>query len=408
MKTLIELYVNEGFDDLAAMFVFMPERVVFLCCVVLPGAAERAAIRRFAGAAAARAGKQSPVIEFVDVGDRSINSILSGIKGIFKKYEDCAVEMTGGPASLLVAAERFCERNRAKAFYFDDLKGRFRSIYGMESELADQKPFSVDVRELILLGGSHVTGNKHSTAQLERDPDIVRGILDVYCAGIGSWNAFSEYLQFACRSYYDPAALLFCAPSTLLNNHTLLLANKRLLEQLEKVGALRELSMEGELVSFRFANGYVRDILTTIGMCLELFVYVSATECARFDSAEMSVEFDWDGNIRGGIGDTSNEIDVILTKGFKSFFVSCKTARPDARDLYEISYLARRFGGRNAQPVIATAADLSGEAWALYARARDMGVAVIERNDIRAGMQHVAESLIEPKWYPEKPETVKA
>ena len=81
-----------------------------------------------------------------------------------------------------------------------------------------------------------------------------------------------------------------------------------------------------------------------------------------------------------------------------------KKARPDTRDLYEISYLAGRFGGKNANVILATAVDLSGDAWAIYMRARDMGVVVIERSDIEKGGEHVAQMLRYPKWLDERPD----
>ena len=92
-----------------------------------------------------------------------------------------------------------------------------------------------------------------------------------------------------------------------------------------------------------------------------------------------------------------------MTRGVESRFVSCKTARPDTRDLYEIGYLADKFGGRNAVAVLATAIDLSGESWSNYLRARDMGVIVIERADIMKGMEHTAKLLVSPEWLEEKP-----
>jgi hypothetical protein len=398
MKTLIELYVNERFDDLSAVMTFAPERTVFLCSGSIPDRATRESIARFVSSV-----REGSKAEFINVGNRSIETLLGKIEEITAAYPDCAIDMTGGAASVLIAAERFSSSHRAKSFYFDDIRGKYRNIYGMEAELAPLGALSIDVRRLIELGGGKVTGNKHSTAANQEDAKLVRALFDVYAGHIGEWNSLAEYLQYGLRHCYDADRQRFSAPSAMLNNGYPLKSNRRLLGYISETGAIKELDTEGDHVSFTFENTFVREVLTTVGACLELFVYMSATDCAHFDSAEMSVEFDWDGASSGGFDDTTNEIDVIMTKGVRSYFVSCKTARPDTRDLYEISYLAKRFGGRSAQAVIATAADLSGEAWSLYRRARDMGVAVIERNDIRAGMQHVSERILHPEWYDEKP-----
>ena len=402
MKTLIEFYVNERFDDLSAVMVFRPERAVFLCCGFMPDRAARESIAEFV--ASFREGSET---EFVNVGNRSVETLFKKITETVEKYPDCAIDMTGGAPTVLVAAERFCSERKTKSFYYDDIRGKFRNIFGMEGQLSAVQEFRTDVRGLIELGGGCVTGKKHSEPVGRADIASVRRLLDIYGAHVEEWNALAEYVQYGCRHYYYEAEKrAFSAPSAVINNRIPLKANKRLLGYLEEAGAIAELDTKGDHVGFRFTSDIAREALTTVGMCLELFVYMSAAHCAHFDSAEMSVEFDWDGAKNPGFDDTTNEVDVIMTRGLNSYFVSCKTARPDTRDLYEIHYLAKRFGGRNARAVIATAADLSGEAWAIYRRAREMGVCVIERNDLRAGQQHTAERILEPKWYDEKPEQV--
>ncbi|MBO4562041.1 MAG: DUF1887 family protein [Clostridia bacterium] len=405
MKTLIELYVNEQFDDLLAAMTLNPKRTVFLTTGCVPEKTARESAARFIrDRNVARFGEKAIAeVEFINIGSRSADKLFEKLDEIFNKYPDAAIEMTGGSTAALIAAQRYCEEKRVKSFFFDSRKGRFRSIYGMEGELRDLKLPAIDVDTLILMGGGKVIGTKHSTSHLDENMDCVRSMLDIYSKYLGEWNSLVEYLQFACKHYYDSTTQLFSAPSALINNSNLFIANKKLLNLLSEAGAINELAMDAENIVFRFANGFIREILTTVGMCLELFIYVAAVDSGEFDSARMSVELDWDGAFRGGAGDTTNEIDVIMTRGVESRFVSCKTARPDTRDLYEIGYLADKFGGRNAVAVLATAIDLSGESWSNYLRARDMGVIVIERADIMKGMEHTAKLLVSPEWLEEKP-----
>ena len=110
-----------------------------------------------------------------------------------------------------------------------------------------------------------------------------------------------------------------------------------------------------------------------------------ALDSGLFDDVRMSVEFDWDGVVHGDYRDTKNEVDVVLMKGLTPIFVSCKSSMPKAEDLYEIQYLARRFGGSRAKAVLATAEDMSVGARAVFRRAADIGVAVIESDDILDG-----------------------
>lgn len=398
MKTLVELYVNEQFDDLAAFLAFRPETVLFLTPGPVPPRPAREGITRFIGSV-----DPSVKVGFIEAGNRSPEAILKRLEGIFLEYPDCAVDFSGGSTTLLLAASRFLAGKKAKAFYFDSLKNGFRSVRGMAREIEKAGVPKIDPDTLIRMGGGVVTGTTHTTAPYLENAEVVRAILDIYEENCARWNGFAEYLQFTVRSCYDARTQRFLAPSAVSNRGNLYLANRSILKKLNDCGAISDLETEGETVGFLFRNSYIKEILTTVGMCLELYIYVSALESGLFDSVAMSVVFDWDGVINGRMNDTTNELDVLMTKGVSSLFVSCKSARPDTRDLYEISYLARRFGGRNARAVLATAADLSSDSWPNYMRARDMGVTVIERSDIRMGMDRVKKLLIDPEWYPERP-----
>ncbi|MCR5610445.1 MAG: DUF1887 family protein [Clostridiales bacterium] len=398
MKTLVELYVNEQFDDLAAFLSFRPETVLFLTPGTVPSRSAREGIVRFVQSIdpSAKAG-------FIEAGNRSPDAILTRLENVFEEYPDCAVDLTGGSTTLLLAFSRFVEKKKVKAFYFDSLKNGFRSVRGMEKEIERAGLPSIDIETLFRMGGAAVTGTAHTTGPYRENAETVKALLDVYSEHIDRWNAFSEYLQFAVRSCYDARTQRFLAPSAVSNRGNLYLANRSILKKLNDCGAISDLETEGETVGFLFRNSYIKEILTTVGMCLELYIYVSALESGLFDSVAMSVVFDWDGVINGRMNDTTNELDVLMTKGISSLFVSCKAARPDTRDLYEISYLAKRFGGRNARAVLATAADLSSDSWPNYMRARDMGVTVIEKSDIRMGRERVIKLLLDPEWYPERP-----
>lgn len=399
MKTLVELYVNEQFDDLAAFLTFRPETVLFLTPGAVPPRSAREGILRFV-----KSVDPSAKIGFIEAGNRSPDAILKRLGETVDEYPDCAVELTGGNTTLLLAASRFLQKKKVKAFYFDSLRNGFRSVRGMGEEIGKARLPSIDIDTLIRMGGGAVTGTTHTTAPYLENAEVVRAILDVYSEYADRWNGFSEYLQFAVRTCYDASTQRFLAPSAIMSRGNLFLANRSILKKLENCGAVSDLETEAETVGFRFKNSYIKEILTTVGMCLELYIYVAALESGVFDSVAMSVVFDWDGVINGRMNDTTNELDVLMTKGLSSLFVSCKSSRPDTRDLYEISYLAKRFGGRNARAVLATAADLSGDSWANYMRARDMGVTVIERADIEMGRERVLKLLLDPEWHGERPE----
>jgi|GEM_PF-2426327 len=402
MKTLIELYVNEQYDNLLAAYVFKPERVVFICTEASPDKLTRKSITSFLTGI-----RQDIKVEFVLAINKSVGSLFNKLDTICKKYPDSAVEMSGGSTASLVAAQSYCTKYRIKAFYFDYAKSKFVSIRGMRRQIADCPMPKMDIDAILSIGGAKVTGTCHSVKMLDEGDNLncVREMLSVYCKNLDDWNANSEYLQYCCKHYYDSATQLFSAPATIRTGNALHLANRRLLVQLQAAGAINELGFENDNVTFRFRNSFIREALTTVGMCMELLIYIGARDAGCFTDVDMSVVFDWDGITHPNTQDTVNEIDVVMTRGLSTVFVSCKSAKPDTRDLYEIQYLARRFGGRRAKAVIATAVPLSADAWATYIRARDMGIAVIERADIAEydGKAWLRNKLLTPSYRKDKP-----
>ncbi len=97
-------------------------------------------------------------------------------------------------------------------------------------------------------------------------------------------------------------------------------------------------SPEGRM-SFTYASGQIKALLTTAGKMLEVYTYHKLRELGRFDDVVSSFEIDWEGT------DVRSELDCVVTKGFRSLFVECK-ARPDIEQefYYRLSSLAKRFG----------------------------------------------------------------
>ena len=92
-------------------------------------------------------------------------------------------------------------------------------------------------------------------------------------------------------------------------------------------------------VSFFFVSRQARDLLTLAGKILELYTYYELKNTGNFDSVVSSCEINWEG------ANVVNEFDCIMIKGFRTFFVECKT-RPllDQNYYYKLDVLTRRFG----------------------------------------------------------------
>lgn len=92
-------------------------------------------------------------------------------------------------------------------------------------------------------------------------------------------------------------------------------------------------------IGFTYATRSIKELLTTAGKMLEVYVYHKAKELGKFDDIVSSFEIDWANT------EIKNEFDCIMTKGFRTLFVECK-ARPniDQSFYFKLSSLAEQFG----------------------------------------------------------------
>lgn len=75
-------------------------------------------------------------------------------------------------------------------------------------------------------------------------------------------------------------------------------------------------------------------------------------------------------------------MDILLTKGPTPVFISCKTGVPNTQALNELDVLRERYGGYWAKGVLATMSRLSHVNPSVYRRAADMGIYVLQQEDI--------------------------
>jgi len=71
---------------------------------------------------------------------------------------------------------------------------------------------------------------------------------------------------------------------------------------------------------------------------------------------------------------------------------------PDNAALNEIYTIARRFGGRYSIPVLATMCDLKSEAPAVFRRAVEMGIVVLDSDDLYEDALHKKLKTLCRRW----------
>ena len=102
-----------------------------------------------------------------------------------------------------------------------------------------------------------------------------------------------------------------------------------------------------------------------------------------YHDIRVGVVIDWDGDEEGDAIRTVNEIDVMAMKGAIPVFISCKNGDFDMEELYKLSTVADRFGGKLVKKVlVSTELDkLGGKADYLRARMEDMKIRRLENID---------------------------
>ena len=129
------------------------------------------------------------------------------------------------------------------------------------------------------------------------------------------------------------------------------------------------------VLHFRYADQAAKACLTKTGNALEALTYHTLRSMNYFDDVKLGVSIQWDRDRVEG-RDTRNEIDVICTRGLKSWFISCKqTYKLEMAYLNEIRYETDRFG-LDATPILVTTASYLNNP-SCYDRAKRMGIHVI-------------------------------
>lgn len=114
---------------------------------------------------------------------------------------------------------------------------------------------------------------------------------------------------------------------------------RRILEALNKKGYITDFSANQNTFSFRYKLEKFKNLLTKAGEILEIYTYFEACKTGYFDDVVSSYEFKWE---TGGV---TNELDCVLTKGFRSIIVECKARVELNQDFYyKLDSLASRFG----------------------------------------------------------------
>jgi hypothetical protein len=286
------------------------------------------------------------------------------------EHPDCILDVTGG-TEMMIALAGFLAGKFDIPIY--QRKGRSGQIlWQLNCDLPNETA-ALTVKEVVALHSGSILGTYPTPdpkGELAKDIPL---IWDVSRKNPGAYNSLCNALAQLVEknASSDPLELV-------VDGNTYRKApyiDIDMLQELEKVGILREVNTQWGGITLRFRDGEVKRLLTKAGDLLELATWLAA---AHADDRAMGIRLDWDGiepEDRGEV-QTTNELDGMMTFGLIPVCVSCKNGEVKKEALYELDSVSRHFAGRFAQRIlVASYVDRSKSTVdTLKRRARDMHI----------------------------------
>lgn len=388
MKTLIELYdPAHPVKNILAALIFKPETLVFIGLKGKLTDRVQNLIKRLLR----RKGIEAE-LRFIETDLKDGNQVVRLLEQITWEYADCVFEISGGPDLLLALVGHFCALRGVPQLYKDVEN---KKLIWITSDGERREPLvlpKLDISDLLLAYGARLERTDHYYPNLgdAAQEACIGRICQVFLKYLEDWPHVSVWFQYVCRNAAEEDRAYECLEISerrdgRVNMMLRQFKNMEVFYALQKAGAIHNLAIDSRNITFRFESTEIRRLLTNQGVWLELYTYLSAAKTDGFDDLVMSAVIGWDYENKDNY--PQNEIDVILLKGIKALFISCKTSitKRSPYDLYEIKTLCERFGGDMAQAVLVTADNCLNNNHSLYIRAREMGIVILDINTIKNG-----------------------
>lgn len=378
MKTLIELYDSEPILNVLAACVFKPEEVIFLGSAVVNEPSEQEKITDLF-----RFRQLDTKTTFYPVDTTDCSAIDCALSEIVRAHEDCVIEVTGGTDLTLLESGIFGAMHRVPLIYYDTDISKYIPVIGDPfGGTLDVAP-AFTCREFLALAGATVDEVRNtSIAEDEATSKQVSFICRLSVEYPSEWNYFVGRLQGKLgRDVGDRFREV--AVRDFKNDGPIV-------DKLAGAGIIEITSSYNGYVDFRFTNKSIGIKIHDIeGYWLEIMLYKLAEEMHFFDDIRSGIKFRWalpgfapNFNVKSSKV-SGNEVDLMMTKGIRPIFISCKNKRPVTDDLNEIYMLKKKFGGDFAVAVLACTEESTDEAFA--DRAYELGIDIIHRGEILDG-----------------------
>lgn len=338
--TIVEFYDKEALDNAVGTLILRPERTVFLT----RGESAEAFKREFSKILAEKGIRTNLITERVSEG-----RAREKIEECVKKYPDCDFDISGGDDEFLLSVGAAAEKYALALHEADVLGGSVTPRKGGTEYRT--YPLELKVRDIIRLHGGRAEEKKALFSWNTTDGGEVAAVWKICAEDCAAWNLAIGAHGGSGRDGRVGAAMVW--------------------QKLRREGIVKK----GK-VAISFRSNLSEYLLQKQGTALEMFAFEAAKSAMRdgkrfFDDGDSGVVIGWkDGKC------VENEIDVLLSRGAQSYFISCKNGTVTSEELYKLSTVAARFGGKYSKRALLLSWFEPDKSF--MDRAGEMGITVIK------------------------------
>lgn len=411
--TYIEFFDRMSVENICACLTNVPERVVML-------GDNMKTLNRYAEIYTSLLQKRGYAVEFIcrTVNRNNLSDIVEKLTKLVEQYSDCVFGLTGGEDLSLVAAGIVFERFKDKKLQMHRFNIRSNRLYDCDQDgvTIEKLTPALTVDENIQIYGGAVAYEEEKpqgTYVWDIDDEFyseMNALWDVCKNDVKAWNnqisvfAAAETVRDREFDILTTVASASAVKRVVEAGGGKFVSDSDIVRGLFNAGLLREYKFDGDNYKIKYKNMQIKRCLTKAGLALEMKIFVTALAAEEkgepvYNDVMNGVCIDWDGKIQDQsmFADTANEIDVIMMKGMVPVFVSCKNGRVDMEELYKLSAVAEKFGGKYAKKVLFAEALDPTSTFTKHIRQRssDMGIRLVEgiRNMTSAELDKLIKNL---------------
>ena len=361
--TCIELFDRNFTDNVCSCLAFSPQKVILL--------GKEKNISKYAKRFEEIFRKRGCKTEFssVTLERTDMKKILETLTSIVEENisDNCTFDLTGGDDQYLVAVGIILERykGRVQAHCINARNGEMIDCDCDGAVIGNYKQPKMTFEENVKLYGGVI--NETSSSAWKFTEEFLNDLEEMWKICISDpkkWNIQTAYLNAMSVNENSYSGLSASARRKTLKAFG---TNARIEEEfdvefiknLHNAGVLSECFCDSDTVRIQYKNEQIKRCLLKAGQVLELKVLAVAKSIEEngenfYNDAQTGIYITWENQTETKSDDVFNEIDVVLMKGMVPVFVSCKNGKFSSNELYKLSTVAEKFGGKYAKKIVVT------------------------------------------------------